>query len=126
MLEKHSHRIAGQRQSALSLVATDTLLNDDCEILVSGSDANEAVNKLSILLKNLPVYEVTSEDETLDISGYLPRSLRETQVSFVQGSRISGGVAIARPVIVKSLSFDEIMALAPTKTNDIALEKITG
>lgn len=115
--------LQGSAKSALSLVATDTLLNDDCEILVSGSDANEAVNKLSILLKNLPVYEVTSEDETLDISGYLPRSLRETQVSFVQGSRISGGVAIARPVIVKSLSFDEIMALAPTKTNDIALEK---
>lgn len=115
--------LQGSAKSALSLVATDTLFNDECEISFSGSDATEAASNFSILLKKLPEYEVTSEEKTFTPSGYLPRSLRETQLSFIQGSRISGGVAIARPVIVKSLSFDEIMALAPTKTKDVALEK---
>jgi fructose-specific PTS system IIA-like component len=117
--------LQGSAKSALSLVATDTLLNDDCEITLSGKDAHTAAAELSALLKKLLQFEITSEEETLDQAGYFPRSLRETQLSFIQGSRISGGVAIARPVVVKSLNFDDIMALAPMKTQATAEEKQT-
>ena len=115
--------LQGSAKSALSLVATDTLLNDECEITLSGADAHNAAAELSALLKKLPQFEVASEEQTLNQAGYFPRSLRETQLSFIQGSRISGGVAIARPVVVKSLSFDDIMARAPMKTQATAEEK---
>ncbi|WP_433636291.1 phosphoenolpyruvate--protein phosphotransferase [Kluyvera georgiana] len=115
--------LQGSAKSALSLVATDTLLNDECEIILSGADARRAASELTALLKKLPQFEVAHEEESQVPAGYLPRSLREMQPSFIQGSRISGGVAIARPVVVKSLSFDDIMARAPMETRATAEEK---
>ena len=105
--------IQGNGKSALSIVATDTLFNDACEITISGKDAASAAQQLSALLKKLPSFEVSQADETAAPAGYLPRSLRETQLSFIQGSRISGGVAIARPVRIQSLSLDEMLARNP-------------
>ena len=105
--------IQGNGKSALSIVATDTLLNDACEITISGKDAANAAQQLSALLKKLPSFEVNHADEAAVPAGYLPRSLRETQLSFIQGSRISGGVAIAKPVRIQSLSLDEMLARNP-------------
>lgn len=105
--------IQGNGKSALSIVATDTLFNDACEITISGKDAANAAQQLNALLKKLPSFEVSHADETTAPAGYLPRSLRETQLSFIQGSRISGGVAIARPVRIQSLSLDEMLAHNP-------------
>jgi phosphoenolpyruvate-protein phosphotransferase len=103
----------GNAKSALSLVATDTLLNNECEISVTGKDAHEVVAQLRALLKKLPEYEVVTKEEVLAESGYLPRSLRETQPNFIQGTRISGGVAIARPLAVQTLTFEEMRARDP-------------
>lgn len=105
--------MSGNGKSALSIVATDTLLSDACEITISGKDAANAAQQLSALLKKLPSFEVSQVEETTAPAGYLPRSLRETQLSFIQGSRISGGVAIARPVRIQSLSLDEMLARNP-------------
>ena len=105
--------IQGNGKSALSIVATDTLFNDACEITISGKDAANAAQQLSALIKKLPSFEVSQVEETTAPAGYLPRSLRETQLSFIQGSRISGGVAIARPVRIQSLSLDEMLTRNP-------------
>ncbi len=105
--------LEGSAKSALSLVATDTLFNDECAILISGQDASDAAAQLRALLKQLPSYEVVQEEEHTAEAGYLPRSLRETQLNFIQGARISGGVAIARPRVVQSLSFEEMLARNP-------------
>lgn len=105
--------LEGNAKSALSLVATDTLFNDACEIVINGKDAQDAVTQLRALLKQLPSYEVVQEDESTAQAGYLPRSLRETQLNFIQGTRISGGVAIARPLLVQSLTFEEMLARNP-------------
>ncbi|HCB1502294.1 TPA: phosphoenolpyruvate--protein phosphotransferase [Klebsiella michiganensis] len=105
--------MSGNGKSALSIVATDTLLNDVCEISLSGNDAATAAQQLSTLLKKLPSFEVSQVEETTAPAGYLPRSLRETQLSFIQGSRISGGVAIAKPIRIQSLSLDEMLARNP-------------
>ncbi|QGY32114.1 phosphoenolpyruvate--protein phosphotransferase [Pantoea cypripedii] len=121
--------LEGSAKSALSIVATDTLLNDCCEITLSGDDARDAANQLSALLEKLPSYEVTQEEESAAPAGYLPRSLRETQLSFIQGSRISGGVAIAKPVVIQSLTLQEILARTPAQERTAAQEKeavITG
>ena len=108
----------GSAKSALALVATDTLLDDECEIAIIGKDAPDGAIKLAALLKKLPSYEdVVQEDESASTAGYLPRSLRETGLSFTQGTRISGGVAIARPVIIQSLTFAEMQARNPGGEN---------
>lgn len=96
--------LQGNGKSALSIVATDTLLKDACEITLSGKDAAKAAHQLSELLKKLPSFEVSHVEETAAPTGYLPRSLRETQLSFIQGSCISGGIAIAKPVRIQGLS----------------------
>lgn len=105
--------IKGNAKSALSVVATDTLFNDACEISLSGEDAAAAAKQLRALLKKLPTFEVAQKDEAPSPAGYLPRSLRETRLDFIQGSRISGGVAIARPVRIQSLSLSEMLAFNP-------------
>lgn len=105
--------LQGNGKSALSIVATDTLLKDACEITLSGKDAANAAQQLSALLKKLPSFEVSHEEETAAPTGYLPRSLRETQLSFIQGSCISGGIAIAKPVRIQGLSLKEMQARNP-------------
>lgn len=115
--------LEGRAKSALSLVATDTLFNDDCEITITGTDAAQAASKLAALLNKLPQFEVATNEETQAPAGYLPRSLRETQPNYIQGSRISGGVAIARPLVTQALTFDDIMARAPMQTHPAAQEK---
>ena len=108
--------LKGNAKSALSLVATDTLLNDACEIIIHGEDARDAASQFNALLKKLPSLDVSQPEEAAPQAGYLPRSLRETQLSFIQGSRISGGVAIAKPLVIQSLTFEEMLARHPVKT----------
>ncbi|MDO6407053.1 phosphoenolpyruvate--protein phosphotransferase [Pantoea phytobeneficialis] len=115
--------LEGNAKSALSLVGTDTLFNDICAITISGEDALAAANQLSALLKKLPEFEVSPTEESAAPAGYLPRSLRETQLNFIQGSRISGGVAIAKPVVVRSLSFAEMLTRSPTQKYPLQQEK---
>lgn len=110
--------IAANGKSALAIVATDTLFNDACEITLIGKDASAAAQRLGALLKKLPSFEVSQAEETPESTGYLPRSLRETQPRFIQGSRISGGVAIAKPLRIQSLSLDEMLARNPAEIYD--------
>ncbi|MBL7637583.1 phosphoenolpyruvate--protein phosphotransferase [Atlantibacter hermannii] len=117
--------LEGSAKSALSIVATDTLFNDVCAITLEGGDASPAAAQLAALLKKLPDYETAPQEETPAPSGYLPRSLRETRLSFIQGSRISGGVAIAKPVMIQSLTFEELLARNPGNSTGAAQEKIT-
>lgn len=116
--------LKGNAKSALSLVATDTLLNDACEIIIHGEDARDAVSQFNVLLKKLPSLDVSQPEDAAPQDGYLPRSLRETQLSFIQGSRISGGVAIAKPLVIQSLSFEEMLARHPVKTCVPEQEKV--
>ena len=110
--------LEGNGKSALSIVATDTLFDDGCEITIDGEDEFDASMLLAELLEKLPSFEVIQKEDTSTSSGYLPRSLRETQLSFIQGIRISGGVTIAKPVVIQSLTFEEILSRNPVKTLD--------
>jgi len=110
--------LEGNGKSALAIVATDSLFEDNCEITIDGEDEFDASMQLAELLEKLPSFEVTQKEDIDSISSYLPRSLRETQLRFIQGTRISGGVTIAKPVVIQSLTFEEILARNPVKNSD--------
>lgn len=107
--------LQGNAKSALSIVATDTLLGDECQIALQGDDEFDAAMQLADLLEKLPAFDVDRDDdeETASPSGYLPRTLRETKPHFIEGARIGGGVAMAKPRVIQSLSFAEMLARAP-------------
>ena len=115
--------LSGSARSALSIIATDTLFADECQIVLSGEDEADAASLLGDLLENLDSYK-TVQEETPDLGeGYLPRSLLETQPEFIQGARISGGIAIAKPLIVHNLTLAEILARDPGGAVDVPKER---
>ena len=114
-------------KSALSLVATDTLLNDECRIVLSGNDEQQTASELRALLARLPAFSIASAPVSLH--GYLPRCLRELNPRVIQGTRINKGAAIAKTLFMQSLTFSELAARNPGRIEDLESEKarlITG
>lgn len=107
-------QLEANAKSALSLIATDTLLADKCVITLRGADALSASQALTDLLKNLPAFTLVAEPERASAAGTLPRCLRELQPQYLSGIRISGGIAIARPRLLKGVTFSELLARSPT------------
>lgn len=108
-------------KSALSLVASDTLLNDECRITLQGEDEQQAAAQLRALLSDLPTFSLQPEPETTQ--GYLPRCLRELNPQVIHGTDINKGAAIARPRLVQSLTFADIIAGNPGHSGTIDSEK---
>lgn len=108
-------------KSALSLIASDTLLNDTCRITLCGEDEQQASAQLHALLSDLPTFSL--EPEPVTTQGYLPRCLRELNPQVIQGTRINKGVAIAKPRVMQSLTFADIIARTPRHTSSPESEK---
>lgn len=107
-------------KSALSLIASDTLLNDECRITLDGEDEQQAAARLHALLADLPAFSMQPEPVTGQ--GYLPRCLRELNPQVIQGTRIHPGAAIARPRVMQSLTFADIIDRNPGHTDGIESE----
>lgn len=105
--------ITANAKSALALVATDTLFADPCEITLSGDDEFDACVQLADLLEKLTTLEESQPAEIAEVDISLPRTLRETHPEYLRGTRISGGIAIARPLVSKSISLSQLESLAP-------------
>lgn len=103
----------GNAKSALSLVSTDTLPGDGCQITLLGPDAEAAAAQLTALLKSLPVFASTLASVSEPTAGALPRCLQELNPDYLQGTRVCTGIAIAGPVIIQGLTFDELTARNP-------------
>lgn len=69
-------------KSALSLIASDTLVNDTCRITLCGEDETQAAVQLRTLLSDLPTFSF--EPEPITTQGYLPRCLRELNPQVIQ------------------------------------------
>jgi fructose-specific PTS system IIA-like component len=69
-------------KSALSLIASDTLVNDTCRITLCGEDETQAAVQLRTLLSDLPTFSL--EPEPITTQGYLPRCLRELNPQVIQ------------------------------------------
>ncbi|WP_434640624.1 phosphoenolpyruvate--protein phosphotransferase [Klebsiella sp. I138] len=108
-------------KSALSLVATDTLLHDECRITLSGDDEQHAAAQLRGLLAELPAFRLTPETETTQ--GDLPRCLMELHPQVIQGTRINKGAAIAVPRVMPGLTFADLIACNPGHFAGFANEK---
>ncbi|MDO6407048.1 PTS sugar transporter subunit IIA [Pantoea phytobeneficialis] len=103
-------------KSALSLIATDTLLDDSCLITLHGADALSASVALQALLNNLPAFTTLVEPALAVTNGSLPRCLHELQPQYLTGVRISGGIAIAKPRVLKGVTFGELLTRGPDTT----------
>lgn len=106
-------QLTANAKSALAIIATDTLQGDTCTIILQGDDEHSASVQLADLLNQLDAWKHEQEEHAALAQGYLPRSLQETQAEFITGTRVSGGVAIARPVIFHNLTLDEMLARNP-------------
>lgn len=104
--------ITANAKSALALVGTDTLFQDECKITLSGDDEFDACVQLADLLEKISLQEETHTEETPDVDLSLPRTLRETHPVYIRGTRISGGIAIARSVVSKSITFCQLNSCA--------------
>lgn len=111
----HNTRTAldGNAKSSLALVSTDTLLYDECRITLCGCDEKAAAAKLIALLGNLPTFAAEQASEPVPGAGYLPRCLRELQPLYLQGTGISTGITIAKPVILLGVTFPSCWRAVP-------------
>ncbi|WP_227540502.1 phosphoenolpyruvate-utilizing N-terminal domain-containing protein [Klebsiella quasipneumoniae] len=73
------------------------------------------------MLSDLPTFSLEPEPATT--WGYLPRCLRELNPHVIQGTRINKGAAIARPQVIQSLAFTDIIARNPGHIDNIESEK---
>ncbi|WP_281544232.1 phosphoenolpyruvate--protein phosphotransferase [Grimontia sp. SpTr1] len=82
----------GSAKSVLSLVGTDTLLNDPCSMLIEGEDADAAFDVLAKYLHN----EFPHCDEELVVMDEgevtLPQSLMRHNPTLVNAKRLSAGI----------------------------------
>ncbi|OVZ80164.1 phosphoenolpyruvate-utilizing N-terminal domain-containing protein [Yersinia intermedia] len=114
--------ITANAKSALALVGTDTLFADQCDITLFGDDEFDACVQLTDLLEKLTVLEEVQTAEIAEVDISLPRTLRETHPEYLRGTRISEGIAIARPLVSKSISFSQLNNLAPTENHGAKAE----
>ncbi|MEZ8130753.1 phosphoenolpyruvate--protein phosphotransferase [Enterovibrio norvegicus] len=83
----------GSAKSVLSLVGTDTLLNDPCSLIIEGDDAEAAFDVLATYLREefpLCDEEIVVMDEG-DVT--LPQSLMNHNPTLIRAKRLSAGIA---------------------------------
>ncbi len=83
----------GSAKSVLSLVGTDTLLNDPCSLIIEGDDAEAAFDVLATYLREEFPHcdeEIVVMDEG-DVT--LPQSLMNHNPTLIRAKRLSAGIA---------------------------------
>ncbi len=103
--------IKGNAKNALSLVATDTLCDDNCRITLSGQDSDSAATALTDLFQQLSDLSITPPS----LPGHLPRCLEELHPQYLLGASLNAGIALAPPILIPDISFDKLLAHAPTE-----------
>ncbi|WP_449567549.1 PTS sugar transporter subunit IIA [Lelliottia nimipressuralis] len=116
--------IKGNAKNALSLVATDTLCGDNSRITIGGPDSSSAAAALTELLPRLPDLSVLPSS----IPGHLPRSLEELHPHYLTGVSLNAGIAIAPPIFIPGISFEKLLAQAPSEKNppEQELQRLLG
>ncbi|CZF86080.1 putative PEP-binding protein [Grimontia marina] len=122
----------GSAKSVLSLVGTDTLLNDPCSMLIEGEDAEAAFDVLAKYLHN----EFPHCDEELVVMDEgevtLPQSLMRHNPTLVNAKRLSAGIGKGKLIrysevelslfdsAVSAMTFDHAKTLVTEKLLDQA------
>lgn len=109
--------LTGNAKSVLSLIATDTLISDNCQLLIEGADEDLAFEALSHFIdKELPQCDAPLEtpkhhDEELA----LPRNLSNLNLPIIRGRAVSSGFGQGKLLRIGAINFDNMETIAPTE-----------
>jgi len=84
----------GDAKSTLSLISTNTLLNDACHLFISGDDEEQAYQRLVTFIdKELPFCDEELINNVTDEIIPLPRSLKNLNPNIITAKTVCNGVA---------------------------------
>lgn len=84
----------GDAKSTLSLISTNTLLNDACHLFISGDDEEQAYQRLvKFIDKELPFCDEELTNNVTDEIIPLPRSLKNLNPNIITAKPVCNGVA---------------------------------
>ncbi|MGU2628278.1 phosphoenolpyruvate carboxylase [Escherichia coli] len=117
----------GNAKSALALIGTDTLVGDNCQLLISGADEQEAYQRLSQWLRDefphcdAPLAEVKSDELEP-----LPVSLTNLNPQIIRARTVCSGSAggILTPISSLDLNGDLLDTLRRVKCFGVPLVRI--
>lgn len=95
-IEWHNLRtnVTADAKSVLSLISSNTLLNDNCHLLIDGIDEEQAYQRLSTFIENeFPFCDEALTSTTDDEITPLPRSLSNLNPHIIRAKAVCGGVA---------------------------------
>ena len=118
--------LTGSAKSVLSLVGTDTLLNDPCVLEIDGDDAEAAFEALSRYI----VEEFPHCDEALEVAddqaAVLPQSLMAFEPQLLHGKRLSQGIAKGQLIRMKKVELAVFKYRATHMTFDEVKANLSG
>lgn len=120
--------ILGNAKSVLSLIGTDTLMGDNCQLTFEGKDEDEAFDKISRFIAedflhcDTPL-EVTEQE--LGEFAPLPRSFSNLNVSVIRGNAVSAGFGFGHLVRVGAINFDTLSDLPANQSVDKEQDALT-
>lgn len=101
--------IEGDAKSVLSIIGTDTLLGDQCELVIEGQDQDLAFEQLQrFILSELPLCDSPTNKDEGPEQGVLPRNFTNLNPQFITGRTASSGFAKGKLLHVGSINFDSI------------------
>ncbi|WP_058913657.1 phosphoenolpyruvate--protein phosphotransferase [Entomohabitans teleogrylli] len=107
----------GDAKSALALIGTNTIKGDECHLIVSGSDEEQAFARLSDFIRNEfphcdePLPEVASAEQEP-----IPESLARLNPTLFHGTPVCGGSAGGMLVAIRSLDLHDLGELPATRS----------
>ena len=108
--KNHRTGCEGNAKSVLSIIGTDTLLGDQCELNIEGQDQDLAFEQLQrFILNELPFCDSPiNEDDELQ-QDVLPRNFTNLNPQFIAGRSASNGFAQGKLLRVGAVNFDNIL-----------------
>ncbi|ODS04422.1 phosphoenolpyruvate--protein phosphotransferase [Vibrio scophthalmi] len=107
----------GNAKSVLSLIGTDTLMGDLCQLSIEGVDEDVAFEALNHFIeKDLPEcdspLETVQEDDEMIA---LPRNLSNFNPEIMRARAVSGGFGQGKLVRIGAINFDNLDTIAATE-----------
>lgn len=104
--------MSGNAKSVLSLIGTDTLLGDECQITITGSDEESALAQLKQFITNeFPHCDAplqNNESATNSAYAALPRNFANLNVAHQRGQAVSEGIGRGILSVMGSVNFDAL------------------
>lgn len=126
-------QIRGDAKSVLSIVSTDSLLNDECILEFDGLDEDEAYSAFEKFIKEDFIHcdEPLSEPCEDNIIGEIPRTLRHLKLNPAMGEAVCSGIGMGKLLHFSSFNFNNPSALPAFRSQaeekqdvEAAIEKI--